>query len=69
MMVFIEGSIHAASSLNNLINDLLDMAKIEAAAFTLSFSEFNFLEAITEAFRILEYTAESKNIRLLLSVD
>jgi signal transduction histidine kinase len=53
----------------NLINDLLDMAKIEAEVFSLSFKEFNLIETVTQVFRLLEFHAEAKDISLLINFE
>jgi signal transduction histidine kinase len=66
---YIDGAIHASSNELNLVNDLLDMAKIEADVFSLSFKEFNLIETVTQVFRLLEYHAEAKKINLLLNFD
>jgi two-component system sensor histidine kinase/response regulator len=66
---YVEGAIHASTNLQNLINDLLDMAKIKAAVFRLSFHEFNLIQAIAKVFQILEYQAEFKKIKFYLQID
>ena len=53
----------------NLICDLLDLAKFENSVFTINEDYFNLFEVITEAFNIVAYAAEEKDIKLLLEFD
>jgi signal transduction histidine kinase len=55
--------------ITNLIEDLLDLAKMENSVFKLNNDYFNLIEVITEAFNIVSFSAEEKNIKLLLEVD
>ena len=55
--------------MSNLINDLLDLAKLENSAFDLKMERFNLIKIIENAFLILSFQAESKGIKLLLSID
>jgi signal transduction histidine kinase len=66
---YIDGALHASSTLQNMINDLLDMAKMEQAVFSFDYQEFNFVKTIIDVFHILEYHAEAKKISLLLQFD
>jgi signal transduction histidine kinase len=52
-----------------MINDLLDMAKMEHAVFSFNFQEFNFIQTILGVFQSLEYHADAKKINLLLHLD
>jgi signal transduction histidine kinase len=58
LIKYVEGAINASSNIQNLINDLLDMAKLNASVFSLSFHEFSFIQTISSVFRIMEYQAE-----------
>jgi len=53
----------------NLVNDLLDLAKLEKSTFELDEKYFNLFDVITETFSIMAFHAEEKNIELLLEVD
>ena len=55
--------------ITNLIEDLLDLAKMENSVFKLHNDYFNLIDVITEAFNIVSFSAEEKNIKLLLEVD
>lgn len=50
----------------NLINDLLDFAKIEKFCFTIVKEWFNLGETIHNAFDVLRFEAKRKNIVLEL---
>jgi len=47
-----------------LINDILDMSKIEAGRITLNPSDFNFIELLKEVEQLFKIKAEQKNIDL-----
>lgn len=55
--------------MNNLINDLLDLGKLENNAFQLNKEWFNLIDIIEQAFQIVSFQAENKNIKLLLDMD
>ena len=56
--LYIQQSIASAFTLSNLINDLLDLAKMESATFILHPQEFNMFEVVAEAFQILIFQAQ-----------
>lgn len=55
--------------MSNLINDLLDHAKLEEQVFTLNEEYINLIDVVQEAFQILTFQAQAKNISLYLIVD
>ena len=55
--------------MTNLINDLLDQAKLEKAVFNLSNTYFSIIEVVQEAFQIISFQAESKQLKLILELD
>ena len=65
----VQNSIFAAFMMNTLIDDLLDLAKLENSAFQLNMSEFNLIETVQDVFSLLMFQAENKGIRLILAFD
>lgn len=65
----VQNSIFSAFMTTNLINDLLDLAKLENNAFTLNIENFNLIETICKAFQVVMFQAENQNIRLYLSIN
>lgn len=65
----VQNSIFSSVMLTNLINDLLDLGKLQNNAFQLNFEKFNLIEVIQEAFQIVMFQAETKKIRLHLCLD
>ncbi|GHV61674.1 hypothetical protein AGMMS49587_06440 [Spirochaetia bacterium] len=64
------GKIEEASThLLGLINDILDMSKIEANKFELSFAEFNFEKMIRNVVGVISFPAEEKQQTLSITVD
>ena len=53
----------------NLINDLLDLAKLQNNKFTLQNENFNLLETIHYAMKMTWATAKQKNVKLQASID
>jgi signal transduction histidine kinase len=49
----IQNSIFSAMMMTNLINDLLDLGKLENNAFQLNIEEFNLYQVIQEAYSIV----------------
>ena len=66
MDMYVQQSILSAFTLTILINDLLDLAKMETATFKLATVQFNLIEVISEAYQILSFQAEHKGIKLLI---
>lgn len=59
---------HSGDHLLGLINDVLDMAKIEAGRYSISPEPFAFGELIQETIRTVELQAEEKNIFLDVNI-
>ncbi len=55
--------------MENLINDLLDLAKLENNSFHFSKDYFNLGNSIYEAFQILISSANNQNIQLMATID
>ena len=52
-----------------MINDLLDLAKLENNSFSFNKEYFNLGSSIYEAFQILLSTANQQNIELVAQID
>ncbi len=64
------GRIHEASShLLGVINDILDMSKIEADKFELSFTEFNLEAMLKRVVNVVNFTVESKKQNFVVSIE
>lgn len=51
----IKNSIFSALMMKNLINDLLDLAKLENNSFQLNFCKLNLIEVVEEAYAIIQF--------------
>ena len=62
---FLENSKYSAILLNNLISDLLDLAKFETQTFSFNHEFFDILNVIKQSFQQIKYLAEKKKIKLI----
>ena len=67
--MFLKNSIYSSVMMTNLINDLLDLAKMNNAAFKLNFEQANIVEQVEKAFAIIAFAANEKQIGLSMSID
>jgi signal transduction histidine kinase len=58
-----------ADKVTNLINDLLDVSKIQSGQMIFSFSQFNFHELIVEVASGMQMTSNTHQIKILASTD
>ncbi|HOV90004.1 MAG TPA: response regulator [Syntrophorhabdaceae bacterium] len=58
----------AGESLLNLINDILDLSKIESGQIEMEYTNFDLLDLIEKLFDILSLKAHEKNIELLYMI-
>jgi two-component system sensor histidine kinase EvgS len=61
--------LQSAKSLLNIINDILDISKLESGKFSLEEIAFHLPNALAEALRTVEYQADEKNLKLSLTID
>jgi signal transduction histidine kinase len=66
---YMEKADNASKHLLSIINDILDMSKIEASKFELFYSEFNFEKQMMNIFDVTNVRAEEKNIKLTVNID
>ncbi len=59
----------AAKHLLQIINDVLDLSKIDAGKLVLEDTEFNLDEVLSRAFELVGESANEKNIELVLDTD
>ncbi|MHB9291929.1 PAS domain protein [Hollandina sp. SP2] len=59
----------ASAHLLGLINDILDMSKIEADKFELSYTEFDFRKMLRRVIDVLTFRLDEKKQRLVVKVD
>ncbi|GHV54066.1 hypothetical protein AGMMS49579_13960 [Spirochaetia bacterium] len=59
----------ASARLLDLINDVLDMSKIEADKFELSITEFDFAKTMQKIFDVLEFRFTEKKQNLTVNID
>ena len=63
---YVQNAIFSSTMITNLINELLDQAKLDKATFDLVANEFNLFEVIIQAFQIVVFQAEKKGVNLQL---
>lgn len=59
----------SAESLLNVVNDILDISKIEAGKLILEKDKISLLNIINESVDMLKYSAHQKGIELIISLD
>jgi signal transduction histidine kinase/CheY-like chemotaxis protein len=59
----------ASKHLLGVINDILDMSKIEADKFELSYSEFNFEKMLQRVTNVINFRVEEMNQSLFVEID
>jgi CheY-like chemotaxis protein/nitrogen-specific signal transduction histidine kinase len=59
----------ASTHLLGVINDILDMSKIEANKFELSFTTFDFEKMLQKVVNVINFRVEEKKQKLIISVD
>jgi signal transduction histidine kinase/DNA-binding response OmpR family regulator len=59
----------ASNHLLGVINDILDMSKIEANKFELSFADFNFEKMLQKVVNVINFRMEEKNLDFTVHID
>ena len=61
---YLKNSLFSSTMLINLINDLLDLAKIENSHFKFNTTQFNLHDTIQRAIDTLDFQAQQKKIKV-----
>jgi len=61
--------LHSARNLLNLLNDILDLSKIEAGKLTIDIHPVDYQEVINDIKQIFEQKAEEKSLELKITTD
>jgi hypothetical protein len=69
LRIYLQNAIFSANQIGSLVNDLLDLAKMETSTFVLNNEYFNLIEVISQAFSIVQFQAEMRGISLELVLD
>ena len=59
----------SAEHLLTLVNDILDLSKIEAGEITINETEYDFAEGVFKAYQIVKKQAQNKGIGLVVEMD
>ncbi|MEX2513771.1 MAG: histidine kinase N-terminal 7TM domain-containing protein [Cyclobacteriaceae bacterium] len=62
-------ALNSANALLDLINDILDLAKIEAGKTEINIQKVNLLELLENIINVMSYHAHEKNLELILELD
>jgi len=65
----LQQSLYSQKLQENLIVDLLDLAKLENSSFNISKSYFNLGKLVVQTFQMISYTATAKGIELHADID
>jgi signal transduction histidine kinase/DNA-binding response OmpR family regulator len=60
---------NASNHLLGVINDILDMSKIEANRFDLSFTDFNFEKMLQKVVNVINFRVDEKNLNFTVFID
>ncbi|WP_319762455.1 ATP-binding protein [Maridesulfovibrio sp.] len=65
---YIHAAIQASKRLNNVLTDILDLARVEAGKLSLCYKEFNPAEAMKQVFKLFEVTSRHSGVKLELKI-
>lgn len=60
---------HSSASLYNIINDILDFSKMQSKNMKLAIDKIAIEEVVSEAFNIVSYGVNKKNLEMLMDID
>ena len=66
---YLEDILHSGKHLLHVINDVLDLAKVEAGKMELSSEAFSIAKAIDDVYAALELTAQKKLLQIRIQLD
>ena len=66
---YLEDILHSGKHLLHVINDVLDIAKVEAGKMELSLEPFSIAKAIDDVYAALELTAQKKRLQIRIQLD
>jgi PAS domain S-box-containing protein len=66
---YLEDILHSGKHLLHVINDVLDLAKVEAGKMELSCEAFSIAKAIDDVYAALELTAQKKQLQIRIELD
>ncbi|HXM03663.1 MAG TPA: ATP-binding protein [Chthoniobacterales bacterium] len=66
---YLEDILHSGKHLLHVINDVLDLAKVEAGKMELSSEAFSIAKAIDDVYAALELTAQKKQLQIRIELD
>jgi len=66
---YLEDILHSGKHLLHVINDVLDIAKVEAGKMELSSERFSIAKAIDDVYAALELTAQKKQLQIIIQLD
>jgi len=61
--------VSSSKSLLTLINDILDVSKLDSGQYTLDYVRFNLPNALADAMKMMEYRATEKGLKLVVTYD
>lgn len=69
MRKFIKMGTNSSLLLLSLIEDILDLSKMQAGTFKMNFTKFTLQNLLSEVLDIFEFQCENKRLKLILDVD
>ena len=66
---YLKTQLFSSNMMENLINDLLDLAKLESNSFNISSEYFDLSALICDAFQMMGYKADDSKVKLRAEID